>query len=68
MTTQRLFTEGHVATGSFFLNHRNFAEDALRFNDVKIAGKEVWQQQPSGPSTLHNNIVIAEHLPSLAPL
>ncbi|CAM9617258.1 unnamed protein product [Pylaiella littoralis] len=68
MTAERLFTEGHVATGSFFLDHMGFAKQAARFNDVKIAGKAVWQKQPIGTSTLHNNIVVAEHFPSLAPL
>ncbi|CAN0143167.1 unnamed protein product, partial [Pylaiella littoralis] len=68
MTTERLSTEGHVATGSFFLNHHIFVEDARRFNEVTIAGKPVWQKQPSGPSTLHNSIVITDHFPSLAPL
>lgn len=68
MTTERLFTEGHVATGSFLLDHHLFAEEAGKFNDVKIAGKPVWQKQPSGYSTLHNNIVITYHFASLAPL
>lgn len=68
MTAERLFAEGHVATGSFFLDHKRFAKQAAAFNEVKIAGKAVWQKQPSGTSTLHNSIVIAEHFPSLAPL
>lgn len=68
MTTERLFAEGHVATGSFFFDHNRFAQEAERFNDVTIGGKRVWQRQPSGPSTLHNDIIVADHFPSLAAL
>ncbi|CAB1116739.1 unnamed protein product [Ectocarpus sp. CCAP 1310/34] len=68
MTTERLFAECHVATGSFFIDHNRFAQEGERFNDVTIGGKPVWQKKPSGHSTLHNSIAIAEHFPSLAPL
>ncbi|CAN0331187.1 unnamed protein product, partial [Ectocarpus sp. 4 AP-2014] len=66
MTTERLFAEGHVATGSFFIDHNCFAQEAEKFNDVTIGGKRIWQKQPIGRSTLHNNFVIADHFPSLA--
>ncbi|CAB1108998.1 unnamed protein product [Ectocarpus sp. CCAP 1310/34] len=39
MTTERLFAEGHVATGSFFIDHNRFAQEAEKFNDVTIGGK-----------------------------
>ncbi|CBN75585.1 hypothetical protein Esi_0148_0019 [Ectocarpus siliculosus] len=67
MTTERLFSEGHIAMGSFSYNHPQFAEEAAAFNGVKIDGKSVWQQQPCGPSTLHNNVTIIDRFPSLAP-
>ncbi|CAN0548597.1 unnamed protein product, partial [Laminaria digitata] len=62
LTTSRLFSEGHVTTGEFPYDHARFAEDAKKFND-----KGYWQKQPSGPSTLHNNIVVEEEFPSLSP-
>eukprot|EP00903_Cladosiphon_okamuranus_P018334 g16866.t1 len=67
MTTERLFDEGHIASGCFSYDHPGFAKDAAEFNDLKIDGKQVWQQQPFGPSTLHNNITITDHFRSLAP-
>eukprot|EP00903_Cladosiphon_okamuranus_P017640 g16247.t1 len=67
MTAERLFNEGHIATGSFSYNHLQFVAEAAVFNSVKVNGKPVWQKQPSGPSTLHNSIIITDHFPSLAP-
>lgn len=62
LTTSRLFSEGHVATGEFPYDHARFAEDAKKFNET---GR--WQEQPSGPSTLHNDIVVEEEFPSFNP-
>ncbi|CAN0538917.1 unnamed protein product, partial [Ectocarpus sp. 8 AP-2014] len=67
MTTARLFDEGHITTGNFSYTHPLFAGEAAAFNGVEIDGKPVWQQQPYGPSTLHNNITMIERFPSLAP-
>ncbi|CAN0509504.1 unnamed protein product [Ectocarpus sp. 12 AP-2014] len=67
VTTERFFREGHIAIGSFSCNHPQFAGKAAVFNTVIVNGKPVWQMQPSGPSTLHNSIVIADYFPSLAP-
>ncbi|CAM9547187.1 unnamed protein product, partial [Pylaiella littoralis] len=67
MTTARLREDGHIATGTFSYDHLQFAREAAAFNDVKVEGKPVWQQQPSGPSTLHNNITITERFSSMAP-
>eukprot|EP00752_Nemacystus_decipiens_P018006 g16139.t1 len=67
MTTERLFNERHIATGSFAYNHPQFAKEAKEFNDFKVNGKPVWQKQPPGPSTLHNSIVLRDRFPSLAP-
>ncbi|CAB1112718.1 unnamed protein product [Ectocarpus sp. CCAP 1310/34] len=67
MTTARLFSDGHIATGNFSYNHPQFAKEADAFNGVTIGGKRVWQRQPSGPSTLHNNVTIIDHFSSLAP-
>ncbi|CAM9875403.1 unnamed protein product [Ectocarpus sp. 6 AP-2014] len=65
MTTKRLFSEGYIAMSSFSYNHPQFAEEAAVFNGVKIDGKSVWQQQPCGPSTLHNDVTIIDRFPSL---
>ncbi|CAN0056784.1 unnamed protein product [Pylaiella littoralis] len=62
MTAERLSAEGHIATGLFSYNHPLFADEAAAFIEVKIDGKHVWQQQPSGSSTLHNNISVVEYL------
>lgn len=67
MTTERLIDEGHFATFRFSYNHPLFAEEAEAFNGVTINDKPVWQKQPSGPSTLHNILVITDHFTSLAP-
>lgn len=67
MTTARLFNERHIAKGSFSYNHPRLAEEIAAFNDVKVGGKLVWQKQPTGPSTLHNSIVLTDRFPSLAP-
>ncbi|CAN0010900.1 unnamed protein product [Pylaiella littoralis] len=66
MTAERLFAEGHIAIGLFSYNHPLFSEEAAAFNEVKIDGKHVWQQQPSGPSSLHN-ISVVEYFTSLVP-
>ncbi|CAB1111103.1 unnamed protein product [Ectocarpus sp. CCAP 1310/34] len=39
MTTERLVAEGHVATGSFFIDHNHFAQEAEKSNVVTIGGK-----------------------------
>ncbi|CAB1105892.1 unnamed protein product [Ectocarpus sp. CCAP 1310/34] len=67
MTTARLFGDGHIARSNFSYNHPQFAKEADTFNGVTIAGKQVWQRQPSGPSTLHNKVTIIDHFSSLAP-
>ncbi|CAM9358457.1 unnamed protein product [Ectocarpus sp. 4 AP-2014] len=67
MTTARLFSDGHIARGNFSYNHSQFAKEADAFNGVTIGGKRVWQRQPSGPSTLHNDVTIIDHFSSLAP-
>ena len=68
LTTERLYNERHIATGSFSYNHPQFAKEAEAFNGFKVNGKPVWQRQPPGPSTLHNSIVLTDRFPSLAPL
>ncbi|CAN0436821.1 unnamed protein product [Pylaiella littoralis] len=67
MTAEHLFAEGHIAAGLFSYNHPLFADEAAAFDEVKINGKHVWQRQPSGPSTLHNNISVVEYFTSLVP-
>ncbi|CAB1119211.1 unnamed protein product [Ectocarpus sp. CCAP 1310/34] len=67
MTIERLFSEGYIVTGGFSYNHPQFEREMAKFNGVKVNGKPTWQKQPSGPSTLHNNIVVTDHFRSLAP-
>ena len=51
-----------------FENHLQFAEEMAAFSTVEVKGKPVWQKQPSGPSTLHNSIIVlTDHFRSLAP-
>ncbi|CAM9638027.1 unnamed protein product, partial [Pylaiella littoralis] len=67
MTTARLNDEGHFATFSFSYNHLLFAKETEAFNGVTINDKPVWQKQPSGPSTLHNSLIITDHFTSMTP-
>lgn len=67
ITVSRLFGEGHIATGRFSYDQCLFAEEAATLNEVGTGGKQVWQREPSGPSTLHNCIVVTDDFTSPVP-